>query len=402
MAAKKRDRGAGSIRQRGENSWQIRYRVGGARYTKTFIGSKTDAAKELRRLLHDGDTGQHVAPDKTTVEAWVGHWISIGAPGKRRKKNNKNGARTVERYDELLRVHVKPAIGKKLLQQLKSTDVDKLYAGLEGKVSGTTAHHIHSVLNACLGHAARKRLLARNPIDDVEIVPAADEFNHDVLDDDELRALVRGFRGSVLFPLVCTLAFTGCRRGEALALRWADLDVAKKTLRIERSLEESKEFGLRFKGPKKEAHKRTITIDDDLIAALVAQREKHQRIIAGIPDRAGDVDLSLVKLPDDALMFPAPPDKGEPFTLTKPRNPRNTSKEIMRKARKLGFDERVHDLRGSHETCLLDAGVPVHVVAARCAHDPAVLLRIYAKRTRKADVSAADAVAALSKGVVTG
>jgi integrase len=74
----------------------------------------------------------------------------------------------------------------------------------------------------------------------------------------------------------------------------------------------------------------------------------------------------------------------------------------MRYARKLGFNERVHDLRGSHETCLLDAGVPVYVVAARYGHDPAVLLRKYAKRIRKADVSAADAIAALSKGVLTG
>ena len=46
---------------------------------------------------------------------------------------------------------------------------------------------------------------------------------------------------------------------------------------------------------------------------------------------------------------------------------------------------------------LLDAGVPVHVVAARCGHDPAVLLRVYAKRTRKADTSAAAIIGAMSK-----
>ena len=82
-------------------------------------------------------------------------------------------------------------------------------------------------------------------------------------------------------------------------------------------------------------HKRTIAIDDDLIAVLVAEGEKYQRIVAGIPDRAGEVDLSLAKL-------------------------------------------RTHDLRGGHETALLDAGV--HIVAARCDHDPAVLLRICARR----------------------
>jgi hypothetical protein len=50
---------------------------------------------------------------------------------------------------------------------------------------------------------------------------------------------------------------------------------------------------------------------------------------------------------------------------------------------------RFHDLRGTHETLPLDASVPIHVVAARCGHDPAVMLRAYAKRTRKADTSAA-------------
>jgi integrase len=62
----------------------------------------------------------------------------------------------------------------------------------------------------------------------------------------------------------------------------------------------------------------------------------------------------------------------------------------------------LHDLRGTHETLLLDRGVPVHVVAARCGHDPAVLLRIYAKRTRKTDMSASAAEADLARGILKG
>jgi integrase len=61
---------------------------------------------------------------------------------------------------------------------------------------------------------------------------------------------------------------------------------------------------------------------------------------------------------------------------------------------------RLHDLRGSHETVLLDAGVSVHVVAERCGHDPVVLLRNYAKRTKKADAAAADIIGALSAGIL--
>jgi hypothetical protein len=46
--------------------------------------------------------------------------------------------------------------------------------------------------------------------------------------------------------------------------------------------------------------------------------------------------------------------------------------------------------------------VPVHVVAARCGHDPAVVLRAYAKRTHKAATSAAAVIGALSRGALGG
>jgi integrase len=61
---------------------------------------------------------------------------------------------------------------------------------------------------------------------------------------------------------------------------------------------------------------------------------------------------------------------------------------------------RFHDLRCSHETLLLDSGTPIHVVAARCGHDPAVLLRVYAKRTRRADTSAAAVITAIAKEIL--
>jgi integrase len=219
------------------------------------------------------------------------------------------------------------------------------------------------------------------------------------LDADELRALVQAFKGSALFLIVAVAAYTGARRNEILALQWTDLDPIKKTLRIERAIEETEEYGLRVKGPKTVRGKRTITIDDDLIALLLSLREKHLRIMARIPDGAL-VDLSLVNLPGDALMFPNP--SSADFSFTQPRVPRAVTKVFTQKATKLGFPGlRFHDLRGSHETALLDAGVPAHVVAARCGHDPAVLLRSYAKRTKKADTSAAVAIGALSRGTLT-
>ena len=329
---------------------------------------------------------------------WVEQWIAIGAPGRRQTRV---GRRTLARYEELLRCHVVPALGARPLQQLQAMEIDNLYVGLEGKIAPRTAWHVHNVLNACLGTAVRKGLVAASPMQRVMKVPSPGESDHGMaLDQDQLRALVEGFRNSALFPIVAVAAFTGARRNEILALRWADLDADKKTLRIERSAEQICGQLTSLKGPKTERGKRTITIDDDLVALLLVEREKHLRIMAGVPDGVV-VDLALVRLPEGALIFPNLPGPGESFSFTKLRRPDSITKQFLRKARALGFAGlRLHDLRGSHETLLLDAGVPVHVVAARCGHDPAVLLRSYAKRTRKADTSAASVIGALSKSVL--
>jgi len=100
-------------------------------------------------------------------------------------------------------------------------------------------------------------------------------------------------------------------------------------------------------------------------------------------------------------MFPGPPEKGEQLSFSKLRDPRAVSRMFKRRARRLGFKTlKLKDLRDSHETILLDNGVPLKTVADRCGHDPVVLLRNYAKRSKKGDKSAADVIGALAKGVL--
>jgi integrase len=259
---------------------------------------------------------------------------------------------------------------------------------------------IHAVLSACLDAAVRKNLLTRNPAAAADPPPASDDRAGQVLEQDELAALLTGFRRSALYPIVATAAFTGARRNELLALRWSDVNFPEKRMTIARALEMTKAHGIRFKEPKTDRGVRTIAIDDTLIALLSAERDRHLRIAAGVADSVS-VDLSLVKLPKDALVFPSY--AGEGIEFTRPRHPHAVSGEFTKLARKLGYLKlRFHDLRGTHETMLLDAGVPVHVVAARCGHDPAVLLRVYAKRTRKADTSAAAILGELFKSVLGG
>ena len=406
----KRSHGDGGIDQRGENVYRLRYRVGGKRIAATFHGTLTEARKELRRLLKAGDDGQHVDPSKKTVGRWIEEWLAAGAPG---RKKRRVGQRSLERYEQGLNIHVKPALGKIALQKLTATMIDKLYADIaKSGIAPRTAHQIHVIFGACLATAHRKGEIAHNPMAKVEQVPSlnlqpenAEEAEIDSigegLSETGLSALVDGFKSSSsLHAIVALAAATGMRRNELLALRWTDLDVEKKTLRIERALERTKKFGIRVKPPKTRRGFRTIDLDDATLAMLLAERATHQRLLAGIPDGVA-VDLGLIRLPANALIFPAMPEPGEDFDLGKWRNPDTFSKLFARRAEAIGFGKtRFHDLRGIHATALLDAGIPVHTVAQRIGDDPAILLRAYTKRQRSkaADKALASALASFSGG----
>src|SRR5438874_726647 len=108
-----------------KNSWRLRYRINGRQFSKTVRGTKTEALKTLRELLHSGDKGDHIAPDKMTLKEWADHWLAIGAPSTRRRRHV--GARSLERYAELLRLHILPVLGERPLQHLQATEIDALY-----------------------------------------------------------------------------------------------------------------------------------------------------------------------------------------------------------------------------------------------------------------------------------
>jgi integrase len=182
----------------------------GNRSSRTTKSSKADAREELRKLLHATDTGQHVDHSRTTLAEWIEHWIAAGAPG---RKKQRPGRRAVERYGQLLRVHVVPSLGRHRLQKLAGPDIDGLYVELADK------------------DIERSGALAVNPMSRVLQAPSPGEANHGIaLSDEETRRLLAGFRGSSIELIVMIAIRTGMRRNEILALRWSDLDVAAREL----------------------------------------------------------------------------------------------------------------------------------------------------------------------------
>ena len=222
--------GDGTLDERGPDIWRLRYRANGRRVTRTFRGTKRDAAKELRRLIRSNDTGEAVMPDRVTLGSWIERWLAAGAPG---RKQRQVGRRALERYEEMLRCHVVPALGSRPLQQLQSDEIDRLYLSLKGRLAERSIFFVHVVLGSALNAAVRKKVLATNPMTYVEKVPSPPEADHGIaLDAAQLDTVVAGFRSHPLYELVVTAVRTGCRRNELLALQWADLDAANKKLRI--------------------------------------------------------------------------------------------------------------------------------------------------------------------------
>jgi integrase len=389
----KRQRGAGSFKEdKKAGKIRIRYRVEGKRYSETFTGTKKEAEARLRTLLGSADKGEHVAPDRQTVKIWIEHWLKIGAPGRRR---NKVSGRTLERYSQLLHTHVVPVLGDRRLQKLTAPQISELYTSIAGSIAPRTLLHVHVVFGAALSAAVRAGNLSASPMGRLLNSPQAGEADHGIaLDEAQLKKLVDGFRGSALFLIVAVAACTGMRRNEILALRWSDFDIPGKILHVRRAIEQTK-GNIRFKPPKTKRGIRDIVIDDGLVDLLRVEREKFLRLKAGIPQDGPPVDLSLLKLPADALIFPS--FAGPRSDFSRPRDPRAVTRGFSKRAGRLGHpDLRFHDLRGSHGTQLLRRGISVDVVARRLGHDPYTLLKSYAKEMKTDNAAITEALTGMA------
>jgi len=175
-----------------------------------------------------------------------------------------------------------------------------------------------------------------------------------------------------LRPIVSFLLGTGCRRGEVLALRWQDVDLEKGTVRIERSVEQTK-AGLRVKTPKTKAGKRTVTISPWLIAELRAlhARRQEQRLKLGMGRVSGD---SLVFARWDGKI----------------RSPHWLSKNFAAAMKTLKIGCKLHALRHTHVSQLIAAGLDVLTISRRIGHaSAAITLDVYGHLLTNTDARAA-------------
>lgn len=370
----------GHIRRRGD-AWQLKLDIGrnpaGRRVIeyRTFHGTKRQAQDKLAELIADLGKGAFVSRSAITVGAHVAERID------RWQQLGKITPKTAERYRELCVGQIAPHLGARLLQELRSADIERWHATLKtsgrkngkGGLSAQTIRHAHRVLSKALKEAERHDLVVRN-VAATEQPPKVERDEVTILTGDQVRDLVVRMKGRSMYAPAIVALFTGMRRAEVLALRWRHVDLDGKLIMVRETIEETK-AGLRIKAPKSEAGKRDIALPDIVVETLRERRrvQLEQRLALGLGG----------KLTDDALLFPK--------LDGTPQSPRAFSKAWEDAAAAIGLGATFHGLRHTHASHLIDQGIDVVKISKRLGHaDAAITLRVYAHVfARREDKSAA-------------
>lgn len=241
-------RNQGYIRQRGKESWQIKFDAGrdpitGKRHTEfvTFRGTRKEARLKLAELI--ASVGKDPYVDQSSlmvhehVRARIEQWQTLG----------KITPKTAERYRELLENQIGSHIGEAPLQKLKPADIERWHATLKkrgrkdgGGLGARTIRHAHRLLSKALKEAMRHDLVMRNAAA-IEPPPQVEAEEVVVLDGEQIKSLVerpqspRGFSKEwtdVAASIGLPVTFHALRHTHASHLIDAGIDVVKISRRL--------------------------------------------------------------------------------------------------------------------------------------------------------------------------
>ena len=343
--------------------------IGGFRTQDEAKAARDDARVRARE-------GSFVDKSSVTVAQYLQSWLAAHQLVIKPK--------TLDGYRTDVEAYVIPHIGGRKLQSLRPATVSTLYAdllrsgGRGGKpLSPRTVQHVHRTLHKALQDAVDvERLLPSNPAARAKVPRAEPDERGRMWTPGQLRAFLEytsdAHRLGVFF---WTATYTGARRGELLALRWSDVDLAAAEITFARSVDVLD--GVRVEGSTKGGRSRVVPVDEGTVAALRRWRKQQAEERLRLGAAYDDTDLIFTQV------------DGRPI------HPDTVSQLMPRLAAGAAVPAaRLHDLRHLHATTLLLAGVPVHVVAARLGHaDPAITLRVYAHVIREASSAVADVFA---------
>ncbi|OBF65919.1 integrase [Mycobacterium sp. 852002-51971_SCH5477799-a] len=365
--AKRAANGRGAVRQRTDGRWEARlsYRdsaTGERKRVSVYGATQKLALAELDKVQDRLEAGKPPRDATSTLSAWLVHWRATTLAAGDRK------AATKELYANLSRKHLESGpLGAVRLDRLKPSDIEGLVLSMRaatkpGKptqehpnpepvraLSDSTIRQTFTILRQALDGAVRDGLLARNPCHLVKR-PGVRRIEAKYLDTSAVSALLVAADGLRYAPVLKLIASTGLRRGEALALRWADVDLDDGVLLVRGTL--SRVNGkLAITVPKSERSRREIPLAPPVVAMLEAHRKTQleERL------RAANV------WQDTGLVFTS--------ELGTPVEPSSVLRDIKLASAEAGLEGvGVHTLRHSAAVAWLEGGTHIRQVADLLGH----------------------------------
>src|SRR3712207_5413555 len=266
--AKKRGNGEGSITCRKSGGWCAQYVVytSDGRKRRTLYGkTRREVAAKLLKALANRESGLVFDAGNLTMGEYLDRWLSHSVRDTVRRK-------TYERYENIVRMHLAPALGRIRLKALTPDHVRGLYREkLDAGLTPRSVLHIHRTLSKALKQAVMDGLIPRNAATPVKPPrPRREEIRP--FDREQVRALFEAARGDRLEALYVVAVTAGLRRGELQGLKWEDVDLDAGTLQVRRTLSEPK-GGYIFEAPKS-GKGRSIRLTQRATEALRAHRKR--------------------------------------------------------------------------------------------------------------------------------
>lgn len=305
---------------------------------------RADAQRALSVALAELASGVHQARSALTVGGYFESWLN--GKGKIRES-------TAHAYRGHMTRYILPAVGHLRLEDLRAPHLEAMYRGMAARgLSPATVQRCHATVRSALNSALRRGLVARNVSAHVEL-PSVPRYAAQVWSPIEVGRFLDHLQdtGDRLAPLFRLLVLRGLRRGEAVGLRWSDVDVEANTATISQSVGQ---VGYRtvVTAPKTAGSVRTVGLDGGTVAALRAHRTAQAAERLAFPGAWQDVDNRLFTRPDG-----------------RPLHPESVSRAFERVAAAAGLPRiRLHDLRHSAATLALEAGVSMKIVSDLLGH----------------------------------
>ena len=343
------------MHKRKQGGWQgsIDVAVGdGRRRRKTVYGSTQrevrDKLAAIRRTL---DAGLPVGTRRPmTLGDYLEAWLRDTLPTVVRPS-------TVASYSSLTNQHIIPGLGHHRLDKLTAVHIRAFLRDKSTQtsprtkrpLSSRTMQYLHAVLRLALEQARRDDLVARN-VAGLVAGPKVQRSEVEPLTPAEAAQLFAAAAEDRLSPLWLLVTALGLRRGEALALRWEDVDLDRGHLQIRATLQRISGRLVRADMPKTKSSRRALPLPEVVVEALRAHRA------AQVQER-----LASRAWADEALVFTT--------NIGTPLEPRNVLRSFHALCDRAHVRRvRIHDLRHAAASFLLLQGVDMRVVMGTLGH----------------------------------